>query len=343
MIAITGGGTGGHLAIARALACELNLRGIKTIFIGSSSGQDKMWFENSDIFEATYFLNSSGVVNKRGLGKLKSLINIIKLAFKCKKIFKTHNISSVISVGGYSAAPGAFGAIIWGKNLYIHEQNAVIGRLNLILKPFAKGFFSSYFEPKFDYPVDERFFNISRVRHDLKTILFLGGSQGANFINNLALSLAANLDKHGIKIIHQCGQKEYEAITQKYKELGVRAEVFAFSKEIEIFMHRADFCISRAGASTIWELCAAGLPALFIPFPYAANNHQFYNAKFLQEQGAGMILKEDEIEIEQLLNQIYSINLENISQKLINLIDKNGSKTIIDKILQSSKEYQIYS
>ena len=334
MIAITGGGTGGHLAIAKAFANELNSRGIKAIFVGSSSGQDKMWFENSDIFEATYFLNSSGVVNKRGFGRLKSLINILNLAFKCKKIFKFHKVSSVISVGGYSAAPAAFGAIICGKKLYIHEQNAVIGRLNLILKPFAREFFSSYFEPKFDYPVDEKFFKISKIRKNLNTILFLGGSQGANFINNLALSLAKDLDKNGIKIIHQCGQKDYETIIEKYKELNIKAEVFAFSKDIDLFMSRADFCISRAGASTIWELCAASLPTLFIPFPYAANNHQFYNAKFLNDQNAAMVLKEDEIDSKNLLNIIYNINLEDISQKLINLLNKNGSKVIIDRILQ---------
>ena len=334
MIAITGGGTGGHLAIAKAFANELNSRGIKAIFIGSSSGQDKMWFENSDIFEATYFLNSSGVVNKRGFGRLKSLINILNLAFKCKKIFKFHKVSSVISVGGYSAAPAAFGAIICGKKLYIHEQNAVIGRLNLILKPFAREFFSSYFEPKFDYPVDEKFFKISKIRKNLNTILFLGGSQGANFINNLALSLAKDLDKNGIKIIHQCGQKDYEIIVEKYKELNIKAEVFAFSKDIDLFMSRADFCISRAGASTIWELCAASLPTLFIPFPYAANNHQFYNAKFLNDQNAAMVLKEDEIDSKNLLNMIYNLNLEDISQKLINLLNKNGSKVIIDRILQ---------
>ena len=335
MIAITGGGTGGHLAIAKAFANELNSRGIKAIFIGSSSGQDKMWFENSDIFEATYFLNSSGVVNKRGFGRLKSLINILNLAFKCKKIFKFHKVSSVISVGGYSAAPAAFGAIICGKKLYIHEQNAVIGRLNLILKPFAREFFSSYFEPKFDYPVDEKFFKISRIRKNLNTILFLGGSQGANFINNLALSLAKDLDKNGIKIIHQCGQKDYEIIVEKYKELNIKAEVFAFSKDIDLFMSRADFCISRAGASTIWELCAASLPTLFFFFPYVANNHQFYNVNFLNDQNAAMVFREDEIDNKNLLNIIYNLNLEDVSQKLINLLNKNGSKVIIDRILEN--------
>ena len=204
----------------------------------------------------------------------------------------------------------------------------------MILKPFAREFFSSYFEPKFDYPVDEKFFKISRIRKNLNTILFIGGSQGANFINNLALSLAKDLDKNGIKIIHQCGQKDYETIIEKYKELNIKAEVFAFSKDIDLFMSRADFCISRAGASTIWELCAASLPTLFIPFPYAANNHQFYNAKFLKDQDAAMVLKEDEIDNKNLLNIIYNLNLEDISQKLINLLNKNGSKVIIDRILQ---------
>ena len=98
MIAITGGGTGGHLAIARALGRELNLRGLKAIFIGSSSGQDRMWFEDSDIFKACYFLDSSGVVNKRGFGKVLSLVNILNLAFKCKHIFDTHGIKMIISV-----------------------------------------------------------------------------------------------------------------------------------------------------------------------------------------------------------------------------------------------------
>jgi UDP-N-acetylglucosamine--N-acetylmuramyl-(pentapeptide) pyrophosphoryl-undecaprenol N-acetylglucosamine transferase len=103
-------------------------------------------------------------------------------------------------------------------------------------------------------------------------------------------------------------------------------------------MNRADFCISRAGASTIWELCAAGLPTIFIPFPYAANNHQFYNAKFLCDQGAGMIVSQDELNLDSVKEMIYSANLKEISQKLLNLIDKNGSKIIINEILKNCKK-----
>ena len=163
-IVICGGGTGGHLAVAKALNEELVSRGCRTIFVGSSSGQDKMWFENDAAFSEKFFLPSSGVVNKKGLGKLFSLFNILNLAFKCQKIFKTQGVKAVVSVGGYSAAPAAFAAIISRTPLFIHEQNAVIGNLNKLLKPLAKGFFSSYFKPTFSYPVAERFFSSARLR-----------------------------------------------------------------------------------------------------------------------------------------------------------------------------------
>ena len=191
MIVICGGGTGGHLAIARSFCEELNRRAIKPIFIGSTSGQDKFWFENDDKFAKKFFLPSSGVVNKRGLAKLKSLTNIISLALKCRQIFKENGVKAVISVGGYSAAPAAISAIISKTPLFIHEQNAVTGKLNKILKPYAKGFFSSYDElSPCPYPVAKKFFDSQRVREELKTILFLGGSQGAKAINELAINLA---------------------------------------------------------------------------------------------------------------------------------------------------------
>ena len=189
MVAITGGGTGGHLAIANALKEELNNRGLKPIFIGSQNGQDKSWFANDNGFEKTYFLDSKGVVNKRGLKKLLVLKDILASAFTCKDIFKTHDVKAVFCVGGYSAAPAAFASLLTRTPLYIHEQNAVVGTLNKLLKPFAKEFFSSYDKNSKvkEYPVSDKFFNSRRIRKELKTIIFLGGSQGANFINELAM------------------------------------------------------------------------------------------------------------------------------------------------------------
>ena len=156
-IAITGGGTGGHLKIAKVIKEELNKRGIKPIYIGSTSGADKEWFENDSGFEEKYFLHSGGVVDKKGLKKIVSLGTIIKLSFQAKKILKSHNIKAVFSVGGYSAAPASFAAVLTNTPLFIHEQNAHIGSLNKFLKPFSKRFFNTflYNEP---YPVDEIFF-----------------------------------------------------------------------------------------------------------------------------------------------------------------------------------------
>jgi len=339
MIVICGGGTGGHLAIARSFCEELNRRGIKPIFIGSTSGQDKFWFENDDKFAQKFFLPSSGVVNKRGLAKLKSLTNIISLALKCRQIFKENGVKAVISVGGYSAAPAAIAAIISKTPLYIHEQNAVTGKLNKILKPYAKGFFSSYDElSPCPYPVANKFFESQRVRDELKTILFLGGSQGAKAINELAINLAPYLKEKGIKIIHQCGKNALDELKKRYDELDfseVNLEIFDFSKEIEKKMSEADLAISRAGASSLWELCANALPSIFVPFPYAAGNHQFYNAKFLKDKGIAEICLQngENLDKDEVIKMIESFDLNKSSKALKDILLPNGAKEIMDKIL----------
>lgn len=338
MICITGGGTGGHLAIARALANELNLRGIKCIFIGSQKGQDKAWFEGSQLFSKTYFLPSSGVVDKKGFKKILSFLNILKLIKRCHKIFKENEINAVISVGGYSSASASMASVLFFKPLFLHEQNARIGRLNALLKPFAKGFFSSYFEPKCDYPVSKEFFSGARIRKELKQILFLGGSQGASFINSLALELAPYLDEMGVKISHQSGVKEFEKICIEYENLGIKADVFAFSNEMANLMNKADICISRAGASSLWELCANALPCVFIPYAHAASDHQYYNAKFLSDLGLCVLKRQNEIDAKSMLEILKNMNLEQISQGLKGQISSGGASKIIDYVLENIKK-----
>jgi len=339
MIAITGGGTGGHLVIARAIKEELNSRGIKPVYIGSTAGQDKTWFENDVGFEQAYFLESQGVVNKKGIRKLLTLFSIIRSALTCKTIFKQHHIKYVFSVGGYSAAPASFGALLCGIPLYIHEQNALQGKLNSLLRPFSRAFFSSYDQKAIhtNYPVSEAFFTLRRERTQLKTIIFLGGSQGATFINVMAQKLAPLLHQEGIAIIHQTGKKEFEAMKAFYDHEKIPADVFDFSTEIPAKIAKADFAISRSGASTLWELCAASVPALFIPFPHAAANHQYFNAKILADQKLALIVTQNsEIDPTLLLNQIKNVDLLYVSQHLSHMIQKGGAKEIVDMMLQNS-------
>ena len=335
MIALSGGGTGGHLAIVRALKNVLNQKGIEPIYIGSNQGQDRSWFENESGFSQKYFLNSQGVVNKKGIKKLLSLYEILKSSSTCRTIFKENSIRSLISVGGYSAAPASFATIGSSVELYIHEQNAAIGRLNKILKPFAKEFFSSYDKDSKirDYPVDISFFKHQKEIEKLETIIFLGGSQGAKAINELALKLAPKLQKKDIKIIHQTGKNELEKVKDFYKKEKINADVFDFSPNLIEKISKADFAISRAGASTLWELCALGIPALFIPYPYAAGDHQYYNAKTLANKGLALIKRENQINSDTLFKEIKNLNLKTISDGLKDEIKPNGALKIIEHII----------
>jgi UDP-N-acetylglucosamine--N-acetylmuramyl-(pentapeptide) pyrophosphoryl-undecaprenol N-acetylglucosamine transferase len=142
-ICITGGGTGGHLMIAEALVMAAVNEGHEAIFIGSTSGQDKKYFEEHSTFSHVYFLETTGVVNQKGFGKLKALWLVFRAFLASRTIFKRHHIEAVYSVGGFSAAPASFASLSRGIPLFIHEQNAVEGKLNSILKPFAKRFISA--------------------------------------------------------------------------------------------------------------------------------------------------------------------------------------------------------
>jgi UDP-N-acetylglucosamine--N-acetylmuramyl-(pentapeptide) pyrophosphoryl-undecaprenol N-acetylglucosamine transferase len=332
-IAVTGGGTGGHLKIAKVIKNKLEEHGIKLIYIGSTHGADFEWFAKDDTFECRYFLPSDGVVNKKGAGRIFALFHILKLSLKAKKILKKHNINAVFSVGGYSAAPASFAAVLNFTPLFIHEQNAHIGSLNKLLKPFSKKFFNTflYSDP---YPVENIFFDTARIRKELKTVIFLGGSQGATAINDLALKLAPALKEKNIQIIHQTGKKDFERIKNLYYKNGIDADVFDFDPNLVQKISKADFAISRAGASTLFELAANQIPALFIPYPYAAGDHQYCNAKFLADKNAGFVIRQNELDTDKIKNLIFNADLEKISKNLQNINQKNGVEIIVRDILK---------
>ena len=326
-ILMTGGGTGGHLAIIKAV--KEHLKEEELIYIGSTKGQDKQWFENDEDFTYKYFFETRGVVNQGGLGKIKSLFMMTSAMFKSIKLIRKHKAKVVFSVGGFSAAPMAFAAKLTGTPLVIHEQNAALGSLNKLLKPYATHFISSYLEdsPIKAYPIKELFFENAHIRKEVNAVIFLGGSQGAKAINTLALSMAPKLKEKGIKIIHQSGVNNIEEVQRSYETLGIEAEVFGFTTKLADFMNEADFAIARSGASTLWELSATALPTLYIPYPYAASDHQYYNAQFLVEKDLAWIMRENEIETEKVLARIDE-DMSVVSQGLMEIVEKNGSLKI---------------
>ncbi|WP_456430924.1 undecaprenyldiphospho-muramoylpentapeptide beta-N-acetylglucosaminyltransferase [Nitratifractor sp.] len=326
-IVMTGGGTGGHLAIVRSV--KESLRDQALVYIGSESGQDRRWFGNDRDFAARYFLPTRGVVNRGAVGKAAALWNMAGATFRAMQLLRRHQARVVFSVGGYSAAPAAFAAVLTGVPLVIHEQNAVPGTLNRILRKKARYFLSPYEEksPVRSYPVALRFFESARIRKKVRTILFLGGSQGAAAINELALELAPRLAERKIAILHQAGERHKESISKRYEDLGIEAEVFGFTDEMEALMNRADFAIARAGASTLWELAANGLPALFIPYPYAAGDHQNHNARYLADRQMGWVMRESAIDTKRIL-EIFDKDLETTSRRLMESTPRNGAEEI---------------
>ena len=328
--AVTGGGTGGHLVIARALQEALSEAGHEAIFIGSTSGQDRMWFEEASGFSNTYFLKTTGVVNQHGMHKVRALWRIFKAFLRSRGVLKRHGIDAVVSVGGFSAAPASFAALSLGLPFFIHEQNAVTGRLNRLLKSHATAFFSSYDDasPVRDYPVSAALFEKARLRRRIERVIFLGGSQGALFINDLALSVAPELQRRGIAVIHQCGERDFERVQKAYEALGIEVELVAFSKQLPDLLEQSDLAVSRAGASTLWELCASGIPAFYIPYPYAAADHQFHNAKFIAEQGLGWCERQGS-DIEKRLLAVLDEPIESRSRALMALCRPGGARAMV--------------
>jgi len=338
-ICITGGGTGGHLMIAQALSEAVVNAGHEAIFIGSTHGQDKKYFGGRCSFSHAYFLETTGVVNQKGLGKLKALYKIFKAFLKSRKLLKEHRIEATYSVGGFSAAPASFATLSRFIPLFIHEQNAVNGRLNSLLNPFARRFISAYDKESYikGYPVKEVFYKNARERENLKTIIFLGGSHGAKTINDLALGVAKELEKRAIKVIHQAGENDYERVKKEYMNLGISVELYPFTTKIPELIQRADFAVSRAGASTLWELTTSGVPTLYIPYPYAAGDHQFFNAKFIVDNKLGWCEREGENLAEKLI-EILDEPLEQKSKSLMEYASEDVAKKMIDDVIKTVKE-----
>jgi len=324
---MTGGGTGGHLAIIKAVKEELGEENL--IYIGSTKGQDKAWFGEDEQFSQKFFLDTQGVVNQGIFGKIKSLFMLLKATGEARKILKESKAKVVFCVGGFSAAPTSFAAKMLKIPLVIHEQNAAIGSLNKLLRPYAKAFISSYEEdsPIHAYPIKREFFEKSHIRDEIKTVIFLGGSQGAMAINKLALDLIPILKEKNINIIHQAGERNIDEVKHSYQDLGVEAEVFGFTTELSTYMQKADFAIARAGASTLWELSASACPTLFIPYPYASGDHQYHNAKFLTKQNVAWLTREEDIEIGEII-KILESNMKTKSEKLQKMIESDGALQI---------------
>jgi UDP-N-acetylglucosamine--N-acetylmuramyl-(pentapeptide) pyrophosphoryl-undecaprenol N-acetylglucosamine transferase len=299
-VLIMAGGTGGHVFPALACAREFQARGYTVHWLGTPRG-----IENQLVPEAgleLHLINVAGLRGKGFVNLLKAPFSLLRSLFQARRIVRQLKPVCVLGMGGYVTGPGGLAAKMAGVPLIIHEQNAVAGTANRSLVRFAtrvceafpNTFKASVKRRTTGNPVREELF-LETPRDTLKgrrpRLLILGGSLGAEPLNKLlpeALrEVAAEIRP---EVVHQSGKNHDEITTDRYQAAGVQAHVAPFIKDMAGAYAWADLVVCRAGALTISELAAAGLPSMLVPLPHAIDDHQTRNADYLAREGAAFLL-----------------------------------------------------
>ncbi|MGE5184781.1 MAG: undecaprenyldiphospho-muramoylpentapeptide beta-N-acetylglucosaminyltransferase [Acidobacteriota bacterium] len=319
---IAGGGTGGHLFPGVAIAEELRARhpDAEIRFVGTRRGIEARvlpelgW--NLELIEV------SGLKTVGALGAVRGLFRLPRAWWQARKILKRFRPDAVIGVGGYASGPLVFTAWLRRIPTAICEQNSIPGLTNKLLGRVVRSVFLSFDESRRFFrprktvmsgnPVrrgivqkllsgapeltNERSFINSQVH-----VLVSGGSQGAVAVNELASKALIALAKQAkLAIVHQTGEKDLEPTSARYRDAGVEAECHAFIKDMASAYQRADLIVGRAGATTVAELAIAGKPAVLIPYPFAADNHQELNAREMADKGAALMFRQAELTADKL-------------------------------------------
>ncbi len=261
---------------------------------------------------------SIAIEGLKGRGWKKGTSVIFRLPFtlgQSASLIRRFSPQTVIGVGGYSAGPVCLAARLLGISTAIHEQNSYPGLTNRLLSRVVNKIFISFPESAKHFPAGEPILTGNPIREDLLTdkttkdededrftVLIVGGSQGARAINR-ALVAALEILKgggHEPAVIHQSGVTDHEEVTATYRDRGLTGEVLPFIQDMAGAYRRADLVVSRAGATTIFELAALGKPSILIPYPHAANRHQETNALALVQAGGAEMVVEDELSGERL-------------------------------------------
>jgi UDP-N-acetylglucosamine--N-acetylmuramyl-(pentapeptide) pyrophosphoryl-undecaprenol N-acetylglucosamine transferase len=314
---IAGGGTGGHLFPGVAIAEELRARDpdAKIQFVGTRRGIEARVLP--ELGWDLAMIEVSGLKTVGALGAIRGLFRLPRALWQARRLIRTFAPDAVIGVGGYASGPVVLMARLRGIPTAVCEQNSIPGLTNKILGRVARAVFLSFEESR-------RFFKPRKIvmsgnpvrrelvqrllatepereRADAVHVLVCGGSQGAVAVNELAAgALGALAVRHSLAIVHQTGEKDLEVTRARYAAAGVAAECHAFIKDMATAYQRADLIIGRAGATTVAELAIAGKPAVFIPYPFAADNHQELNAREMADAGAALMFRQAELTTDKL-------------------------------------------
>lgn len=350
-IILTTGGTGGHIFPAIAVAEQIrNLYPeAELLFIGSNYGPEKKFAENAGL--EFVGLNVRGVMG-RGIKAVNALMRLGLAIPQAMRIIKKFNPDRIAGFGGYASFAPILAGHFCNIPILLHEQNAIPGSCNRLLSRYARKICISLpHTTGFDEqkciltgnPVRSAISGIKDARHEESgrrpsRLLVLGGSQGAHALNIYVQSILDELHASNIEIIHQTGSKDREEVSRAYAKHGYSPECARdFIDDMANAYAWADIVLCRSGASTVAEICAAGLPAVFVPFPGAIHDHQTKNAEVLEKSGACRMVPEDKIENvgSIILNLLDNPGkLENMSRNVLKLARPNAARDVA-KILES--------
>jgi UDP-N-acetylglucosamine--N-acetylmuramyl-(pentapeptide) pyrophosphoryl-undecaprenol N-acetylglucosamine transferase len=317
-VIIAGGGTGGHIIPALAIAQQLKEQfAAEVLFIGTARG-----IETRLVPQAGFpleLIKVGALKNVSLLTRAKTMFDLPRALWASGRMLSDFDPDVVIGVGGYASGPAMLAAIRRRIPTLAFEPNVVPGFANRLIARWVSAA-AVHFDETCEYfpncrvtgvPVRQAFFEIppSPLLSGRPTLLVFGGSQGARAINQAMIESLGGL-KHripGIHIVHQTGQHDYDHVLAAYQQSGISGEVHKFIDDMPSTFARADLLVCRSGASTVGEITAAGKPAIFIPFPRAADDHQNVNARALERAGAAVVVEESNLGAAYLVDTIAAL------------------------------------
>ena len=353
-VVIVGGGTGGHLFPGIAVAQEFRVKhGADVTFLTTPKPVTIQILEK---YQLSWEAVASRAVKGMGLfSRLKAWLGVPGHILAARRRLKELQPDLVLGVGGHASGPVGVAAWTLGIPLAIHEQNAIPGLTNRLLGRLASRVFLSFPDDKGHFapvksrwtgnPIRREFFETPPPRpQNPFTILVMGGSQGAHHLNVETLKALPLLTvyRDRLKFLHLTGDADLDLVTQSYQEADFAAEVAAFTPEVAALVGRAHLLVCRAGASTLAELTARGRAALLVPYPFAANNHQEANARFLEKAGAAALILNKHFTGEVLADRIIQFwgepeRLKNMEAASSRLAKPHAAQDIVEGCLEIIK------
>lgn len=354
-IFIAAGGTGGHVFPGLAIADELKSRmaDLDIVFVGTDRGLEK------ELVPARGFeLKKLKVGRIKGEDKIQKILSMMALPLSIARglaLVMQEKPALIVSVGGYSAGPVSLAGWMCGVPVVVLEPNAIAGFSNRMISKFASKVFVAFDSAKkmlgegksinTGTPVRKEILNVlsaAKPANEKFTILVVGGSQGSRRLNEEVSKSAALLSdmKDKIKFIHQTGKDESSAkVSPAYSGAGISADVFEFKNDIWNAYAKADLAISRSGASAVTELSVLKIPTVFVPYPFAADDHQRANAMELAEKQCAIMIPDGEFKAETVAAVIREMvsspeKIADMKQKLSALDLSNAAKKIADECIR---------